>query len=711
MGLAREGDDGAATAVAGDGVRVGIDIGGTFTDIVAARPDGRLHVAKVSSTTRSPDRAVVEGLADLLNQNGISSQDVVEIVHGSTVASNTILQKTGARTGLITTRGFRDVLEIARIRTPEMFDLTWSKPEPLVPRRLRLEVDERIAADGGIVRPLVRDSVISSVERLIEAGMDSLAIVFINSHANPAHEKAAEELVRQRWPELAVSASWRVLPEIKEYERTSTTVVNAYLQPVMRTYLERLQSGLREIGIEAPLLMIASNGGVSSARATAERPVFAVGSGPAAGVAGAARLGVACGYRDLIAFDMGGTTAKAALVDDGQLTLTTEYEFREGISTSSRFIKAGGYMLKVPAIDIAEVGAGGGSIAHVDAGGLLHVGPRSAGAVPGPVCYGLGGDEPTVTDASVAIGYLNPNHLAGGSLKIDRDMALDAISSRIAEPLGIDTIDAAHGIRAVANANMARALRAVSVERGRDPRDFALMVFGGSAALHGVELARMLAIGTVIVPNLPGVFTAVGMLTSDIEHHLVRPFSSPLRTLASDVGKAELDRLRDDALMVLREEGYGPGTATVAISCDLRYRKQALELTVPLAGDGFDDAALDRLRRDFKAAYAQRFGYTPEHEEPDVVNLRAIGVGHRTGRLDFAGTSVEAPSAADHARFRPVSFVRGEPPIDTPVCDRDDIDVIDIPGPLIVETYESTIVVPPGASIRRDDYSNLLITP
>lgn len=704
-------DDGAATTVAGEGVRVGIDIGGTFTDIVAARPDGRLHVAKVSSTTQDPDRAVVEGLAELLHRSAIPFHDVVEIVHGSTVASNTILQKTGARTGLITTRGFRDVLEIGRIRTPEMFDLTWSKPEPLVPRRLRLEVDERIAADGAIVRSLVEDSVVAAVERLVAAGIDSLAITFINSHVNPAHEMIAEELVRQRWPQLSISASWRVLPEIKEYERTSTTVVNAYLQPVMRTYLERLQSGMQDIGIEAPLLMIASNGGVASARATAERPVFAVGSGPAAGVAGAARLGLACGYRDLIAFDMGGTTAKAALVDDGQLTLTTEYEFREGISTSSRFIKAGGYMLKVPAIDIAEVGAGGGSIAHVDPGGLLHVGPRSAGAVPGPACYALGGDEPTVTDASVAIGYLNPNHLAGGSLKIDRDEALDAISTRIAVPLGIDAIDAAHGIRAVANANMARALRAVSVERGRDPRDFALMVFGGSAALHGVELARMLAIGAVIVPNLPGVFTAVGMLTSDIEHHSVRPFASSLPELGSAAGQAELDRLRQEALDVLAEEGYGPEAATVAISCDLRYRKQALELTVPVEGDRFDDAALERLRQDFRAAYSQRFGYVPEHEEPEIVNLRAVGVGHRPGRLDFAGTSVEAPAAAAHASHRPVSFTRGEPAVDTPICDRGDIDVVDVAGPLIIETYESTIVVPPGARVRRDDYGNLVITP
>ncbi len=696
---------------AADSVRVGVDIGGTFTDIVAARPDGRLHVAKVSSTTHDPERAVVDGLAALLARAGIAPDQVVDVVHGSTVASNAILQKSGARTGLITTRGFRDVLEIGRIRTPEMFDLTWTKPEPLVPRRLRLEVDERIGADGAIVRPLDPDSVVGAVERLVGKGIESLAIAFINSYANPAHENAAEALVRERWPDLAVSTSWRVLPEMKEYERTSTTVVNAYLQPTMRAYLDRLRTGLTDIGIRAPLLIIASNGGVTSARANAEKPAFAVGSGPAAGVAGAARLGVACNRPDMIAFDMGGTTAKAALIERGQLTLTTEYEFREGISTSSRFIKAGGYMLKVPAIDIAEVGAGGGSIAHVDAGGLLHVGPNSAGAEPGPACYGRGGDEPTVTDANVAIGFLNPRYLAGGSLEIDRDRAIDAISRRIGQPLGIDAMTAAHGIRAVTNANMARALRSVSVERGRDPREFALTVFGGSAALHGVELARMLDIGTVVVPELPGVFTAVGMLTSDIEHHLVRPFASPIADLDRTAAQATLEVLRTEALTALHDEGYGPDESVVGFQCDLRYRKQSLELTVPIVGDELDDATLDRLRVDYEAAYEQMFGYTPQSEEPEIANLRAIGIGQRPGRLDFAGTAVDAPPAAAHDRCRAVSFARDEPPVDTPVCARGDVGAGETAGPMIVESYDSTIVVPPGATVRRDEFGNLVITP
>lgn len=700
-----------AAAVEPERVLVGVDIGGTFTDIVAARGDGRLHVAKVSSTTHEPQRAVIDGLADLLARAGIAPAQVAEVVHGSTVASNTILQKAGARTGLITTRGFRDILEIGRIRTPEMFDLSWSKPAPLVPRRLRLEVEGRIGADGVEVRPLDEDGVLAAAERLVAAGIESLAIVFINSHANPAHEARAEALVRQRWPDLPISASYRVLPEMKEYERTSTTVVNAYLQPIMRAYLERLQRGLEDIGIRAPLLMIASNGGVASARATAQRPVFAVGSGPAAGVSGAARLGATCGYGDLIAFDMGGTTAKAALIENGTLTLTTEYEFREGISTSSRFIKAGGYMLKVPAIDIAEVGAGGGSIAHVDAGGLLHVGPQSAGAEPGPACYGRGGEAPTVTDASVAIGYLNPHYLAGGSLAVDRERALTAIAADIGKPLGVDTIDAAHGIRAVANANMARALRAVSVERGRDPREFALMLFGGSAALHGVELARMLGIATVIVPPLPGVFTAVGMLTTDVEHHLVRPFAALLGGLDDDRGRTAIASLRHDARAALQDEGYVDEDMAIRLLCDLRYRKQALELTVPMTDDSGALSPIAQIRADFEAAYEQTFGYRPDREEPEIANLRAIAVGRRPGRLSFATASVDAPPAAAGDETRPVSFERGAAAIETPIYFRDAIGPEEIAGPLIVESYESTIVVPPGARVHRDPVGNLVISP
>ena len=693
------------------GARIAVDVGGTFTDLVLLTPGERVHVSKVSSTTQQPDAAVVEGTARLLQRSRVAPGAVTEVLHGTTVASNTILQKTGARTGLLTTRGFRDVLEIARIRTPEMFDLQWEKPEPLVPRRRRLEVDERIAANGSVVAPLDPDSVLAAVARLRDDGIDSLAVAFINSYVNPMHELQALELVRRHWPELPVSLSSSVLPEIKEYERTSTTVVNAYLQPVMRAYLERLQDGLAGIGIDAPLLVIASNGGVASARATAEKPDFSVGSGPAAGVGGAARLGQASGRADLIAFDMGGTTAKAALIEDGAVGLTTEYEFREGISTSSRFIKAGGYMMKVPAIDIAEVGAGGGSIAAVDAGGLLVVGPQSAGADPGPACYGRGGTRPTVTDANVVLGYLNPRHLAGGALAIDADLAAGAIETHVAAPLGIDVTAAAHGIRAVANANMARALRAVSVERGRDPREFALLAFGGSAALHAVDLARMLELPQILVPALPGVFTAVGMLASDVEHHFVRPFSASLGDLDTAAANAALAALEDEALATLRGEGFGGDAGRVELRADLRYPRQAETLTVALSAARLDDTACAAMAGDFEAAYRASYGYASGREQPEIANLRAVATGLRAGRLRFDAARAELPPPAAHAGERMAGFARGAPAVATPVRERGSIDATPVTGPLIVESYESTILLPPGASARRDDVGNVVITP
>jgi len=685
-----------------------VDIGGTFTDIVLRLPDGTLRVSKVSSTPEDPALAVVRGLDAILRAAGVAPASVVEVVHGTTVASNTILQKKGARVGLLTTRGFRDVLEIGRVRTPDLFDLTWEKPEPLVERRHRLEVDERIAADGAVIRPLDRDGLLAAAERLVADGADVVALSFINSYVNPAHERLAESLLAARFPTLDVTASYRVLPEIKEYERTSTTVVNAYLLPVMRRYLANLAAGLRGIGVEAPLLVVASNGGVVGAPAAGERPVFAVGSGPAAGVAGAARLGHVADTPNLIAFDMGGTTAKASLVENGRVSLTTEYEFREGISTSSRFIKAGGYMLKVPAIDIAEVGAGAGSIAHIDDGGLLRVGPESAGAYPGPACYAQGGTRPTVTDANVALGFLNPAHLAGGELRIDAERARAAIRAHVAAPLGLSVEEAAHGIREVANANMARAIRSVTIERGRDPRDFTLVAFGGSGPVHAGDVARALEIRRVLVPVSPGVFTAVGMLASDVEHHFVRAAGGPLDERALERANARLDEMTEEALATLAQEGYPRDQVRLDAQADLRYVGQSSELVIPIVGHRLAADQLPALRDAFAREYAATYGYATG-EELELVNVRVVATGVRASRLDFRTIRVAAAAPAP-ATSRLVSFERGAPARETPVLAREAVAASGQAGPLIVESYDSTVVVPPGAAIRRDALDNLLIT-
>jgi N-methylhydantoinase A len=685
-----------------------VDIGGTFTDIVLRLADGTLRVSKVSSTPADAGLAVVRGLEALLRAAGVSPASVVEVVHGTTVASNTILQKRGARVGLLTTRGFRDVLEIGRVRTPDLFDLTWEKPEPLVDRRRRLEVDERIAADGTVVRPLDRAGLLAAAERLVADGVDVVAVSFINSYVNAAHEREAESLLATRFPALDVTASYRVLPEIKEYERTSTTVVNAYLLPVMRRYLANLAAGLRTIGVQAPLLVVASNGGVVGAQGAGERPVFAVGSGPAAGVAGAARLGRVTDTPSLIAFDMGGTTAKASLVEDGRVSLTTEYEFREGISTSSRFIKAGGYMLKAPAIDIAEVGAGAGSIAWIDDGGLLRVGPESAGAHPGPACYGLGGTRPTVTDANVALGILNPAYLAGGELRIQAGPARKAIRAHVAGRLGLSVEEAAHGIREVANANMARAIRSVTIERGRDPRDFTLVAFGGSGPVHACDVARALDIRRVLVPVSPGVFTAVGMLASDVEHHFVRAVGGSLDGRALDRGNARLDEMTAEALVTLAQEGYPRDQVRLDAQADMRYVGQASELVIPIADGRLEPARLPALREAFGREYAATYGYASD-EELELVNVRLVATGLRPTRLDFRTIRVAAGAPAPTGR-RLVSFARGARPIETPVLARGAVPVAGRDGPLIVESYDSTVVVPPGAAIRRDALDNLLIT-
>src|SRR3954451_3695894 len=551
--------------------RIAVDIGGTFTDIALLTDAGLIHQSKISSTPADPSVAVVEGVGRLLAELAISPRAIAEVLHGTTVGSNTILQRKGAKTGLMTTRGFRDVLEIGRIRMPDMFDLTWEKPKPLVPRRHRLEVSERMAADGVPVEPLSEAGVIAAGKALVAEDIEAVAIAFINSYRNPAHELQAEAILKSHFPHLMVTTSCAVLPEMKEYERTSTTVVNAYLLAAMRNYLQKLESGLRSIGVAAPILVMTSNGGMLAAKVTCDKPVFVVASGPAGGVVGAARLGAARGETDLVVLDMGGTTAKAVIIEDGRPTMTSEYEFRDGISTSSRFIKAGGYMLKVPAIDIAEVGAGGGSIAGIDKGGLLMVGPQSAGAVPGPACYGLGSDKPTVTDANVVLGFINAASLAGGKLAIDRSLSDAAIPRHVGDPLGLPLQDAAHGIRAVANAAMARAVRTVTVERGRDPRDLTLMAFGGNGGVHAPDLARQLGIPRVVVPPMSGVFSALGMLASDIEHTALKTVSLRLDCMSVRDLQAVKEELGQQVTAKLTADGYQAGRTSFLWEADLRH--------------------------------------------------------------------------------------------------------------------------------------------
>ena len=688
--------------------RIGCDIGGTFTDIILQQPDGRLFVNKTSTTPSEPGQAVVAGIRAVLAQSGTAPERVGELVHGTTVASNAILQKIGARTGVLTTRGFRDVLEIGRIRTPTMFDLAWNKPEPLSPRRYRLEVGERMAADGSVVRPLDPEEVRDAARRLVAEGVEAIAICFINSYANAAHELAAKRILESEFPQLLVSASCDVLPEMKEYERTSTTVVNAYILPVMRTYLARLQRDLLAIGVRAPIQVMASNGGMMGIGAASERPVFAVASGPAGGVTGAARLGASAGAQDLIVFDMGGTTAKASIIEGGAPSLTNEYEFRDGISSPSRFVKGGGYVLKVPAIDIAEVGAGGGSVAWVDAGGLLCVGPQSVGADPGPACYQLGNQRPTVTDANMVLGYLNPVALAGGTLRVNPEAAREAVAQQVGTTLGLSVLDAAHGVRHVANVNMARAIRAVTVERGRDPRDMTLVAFGGSGPTHAVDVARLLGMRRVIAPVMAGVFSAAGMLTADAERDFLRAVTRPLDACPPAQLDAIVAALRQQGLAALGAEGYDASAVSMVVKADLRFVGQSSELTIALREGAMEAATLDALRETFLRSYRETFGYAAD-EPIELVNIRVSVRGHREDRLSFAGVRVDGAALAAERGRRQASFARGAPLIETPVVARGEVDATERAGPLIIESYDTTIVVPPGVRVRADAVGNILL--
>lgn len=690
------------------GVRVGCDIGGTFTDIVLAMPDGRLYVNKTSTTPQDLGQAIVSGLGALIEQAGIAPGDITEIVHGTTTASNTILQKVGARTGVLTTEGFRDILEIGRIRTPTMFDLGWSKPEPLAARRWRRGIRERIDAQGRIVTALDLQQVISETQELVDEGVTALAICFLNSYINAEHELAAKAVLQKRFPELLLSVSCEVLPEIKEYERTSTTVVNAYILPAMRTYLARLREDLKRMGVTASLQVMASNGGMMGIASATERPVFAVASGPAGGVAGAAEIGKLGGDSDLIVFDMGGTTAKASIITNGEPSLTNEYEFRDGISAPSRFVKGGGYVLKVPAIDIAEVGAGGGSIAWIDAGGLLCVGPESAGAMPGPACYGNGNDRPTVTDSNMVLGYLNPEALAGGSLPVSPELSHAAILRHVGAPLGLDVLAAAHGVRQVANVNMARAIRAVTVERGRDPRDMSMIAFGGGGPLHAVGVARLLGIRRVIAPIMAGVFCSAGMLSADAEHNFVKAVLRPL----VDCLPADLDRianaLADQGYTVLASEGYAADAASIVLAADLRYVGQSSELTVTLSSKSFDKEAIAQLSAAFNKLYHQTFGYSSD-EPLELVNLRVSARGRSGHRLDFATCQVDATALQGQTGSRMVSFDLGDTPQLTRVMPRAALTSTPEQGPLIIESYDTTIVVPPRCSAHTDGIGNIII--
>lgn len=680
------------------GYRVGVDVGGTFTDVVLPAPDGSVHTLKLLSSPDDYGRAIAAGVQALLERTAVPGAAVDELVHGTTVATNAVLEGTGAPTGLLTTRGFRDVLEIRRIRVPIQYDVTWEKPRALVPRERRLEVDERINARGEIERPLDANQVRRTIEKLIERGAETLAVCLLNSYANPVHEREIGALLDQHFPALPYTLSTDVVPEIGEYERTSTTVINAYLLPLVRSYLDSLREKLAAVGVKGRLLVMQSQGGIAGDEAAASKPAYIVESGPAAGAIAAAALARATGCGNAIAFDMGGTTAKSTLIEGGRLRYTGEYEVGAGMSASSWSAKGGGYALKLPVVDVAEVGAGGGSIVTVDAVGGVKVGPRSAGAAPGPACYARGGTEPTVTDANVVLGYLNPAGLLGGAMPIDAERARRAIQEHVATPLGCSVAQAAWGIHVVANAAMMRGVKAVSTQRGRDVREFTLIAFGGSGPVHAVQLARTMGIKRVVIPLAPGLFSAVGLLLTDIEHDFTRTHLALWSEVDDAALRDSLRLLEVQAEATLRHEGLSISDVRWQRAVDVRYRGQSHALTVPL--EGLSPEHVKDVVGAFESEHELTYGHRPRGAPVELVNVRLRASVPRPRPILRASASTYRPSGPREVWFADRAY-------QAPVMTREMLGAQGAAGPLLIEEYDTAIVVPPNARASLDEQGNV----
>ena len=688
--------------------RVGADIGGTFTDLVLLDQDGTLHTKKVPSTVDAYEEAIVDGLASVFEATDVTADSVSEVLHGTTVASNAILEHKGAKAGLITTKGFRDVLEIRTLRMPRLYDLHWEKPPALVERYLRLDVDERINNRGEVEKALDLAEVERVVQKLLDEQVETIAVCLINSYANGDHERSIKGVIERLAPDLPLSISAEVLPEISEYHRTSTTVINAYVMPIVGQYLRALSNRLRDSAIAAPLLLMQSNGGLISAEVAERKPANIIESGPAGGVVGAQALAQKLDLPDIITFDMGGTTAKASMVEGGQYTRSLDYQVGGGIMGGSRLMTGAGYHLKVPAIDLAEVGAGGGSIVWIDAGGSLQIGPQSAGAMPGPVCYGMGGEEPTVTDANVILGYLNPKFLVGGELKLQAEKGRAVFQERIAEPMELDLAHAAYGAHQIAISNMIRAIRAISSERGRDPRAYALFAFGGNGPLFAAGMAKALSMRRIVVPPHPGLFSSFGLLYADVEHHYSRSMMQVLRDATPEALDDIWGGLEQEARAQLEADGYRQDQVEVRRSANMHYKGQIYELTVPAPDGDFSEEKIAALEEAFGQEHERTYGHRAGPEEPVMlVNAQLVGRA-----IPDHPPVPDLLKSADIAKGdignRQAYFGPEQGWLDATVLSRNDL-ASRRAGPLIVEEYDATCLVPPDASAERDDFGNIII--
>jgi N-methylhydantoinase A len=693
--------------------RLGIDIGGTFTDaILLDEGTGKIWIGKVSTTPADPSRGFMEAASRLLQQAGVEPRAVGTVVHGTTVATNAIIEGKLARTGFVTTEGFRDLLEIARQVRPTLYDLLFEKPPPLVPRYLCFGVSERLDAQGQVLRSLDEESVRRVAEQLRREGVEAVAVCLLHAYVNPSHEQRVGAILREVFPEVVLSLSSEVAPEFREYTRASTTVLNAGIQPVVERYLRNIETRLREADVPAELLVMQSSGGVFSAKAARAKPVFMVESGPAAGVMAASHLGSTLGHPDVISFDMGGTTSKAALIQGGKPRVTKEYEVG-AVARAAGGGGTGGYPLRTPVIDLVEIGAGGGSLAWIDSGGRLRVGPASAGADPGPACYGKGGREPTVTDANLVLGRLNPQFFLGGEMELDVARARADIREQCARTLSMDVVEVAHAIMEIANAAMVNALRLVSVQCGYDPREFTLIAFGGAGPLHANRLAAETEMASTIIPLSPGLTSALGLLITDLKHDYAQTLLQRADRLDLSAIEAIYHQLMEEGRNTLLREGLAPAEMTFLRQVELRYVGQSFELTVPLPAGTVGPQAVAQVLESFHREHDRAYGYSAPDEPVEWVNLRVTAVGSiaKPRLREWADNGQPAAAVAEAQKAsRSVYFAEANGAVACPIYDRYRLRpswVVE--GPAIVEEFDSTTVIHPGYRALVDRFGNLVL--
>lgn len=686
--------------------RFGVDIGGTFTDLVVIdEASGAIRVGKVLTTAKDPAHGVEQGVQSLLDDARVDPVRVRAVVHGTTLATNALIERKGARTALLTTEGFRDALEIRHEGRYDMYDLLIDPPAPLVPRHLRREVPERLLPGGAVLRPLDEAAARRVIAELIDAGVEAVAICLLHAYLNPIHERRLAALVREAAPHVAVSCSSEVVPEIREYERASTTTANVYVAPLMARYLENLEARLHGLGIPGQLYVMQSSGGIALPPLARRLPIRLVESGPAAGALAAAQAARERGDSRLLSFDMGGTTAKACVIDGGAPLVAREFE----VARADRFKKGSGLPIRVPVIEMIEIGAGGGSIARVDRMGLLKVGPDSAGADPGPACYNLGGRQPTVTDADLLLGYLDAEFFLGGRMRLDRAAAERAVSEHVARPLGLDPTAAAWGIHRVVNENMAAAARIHGIERGRDLRAYPLFAFGGAGPVHCWQVARILRVPRILLPFGAGAMSAWGLLAAPLAFDFVRTVRARLDAADWDALTRLFVEMEDEGRELLARAGVAAGDTRVSRIAEMRYVGQGHEVEAPMPAGRLSPASLPAITASFEDAYRALYHRLPQGVPIEALNWR-VTVSGPPPRLAFGGAAGPRATADAVKTSRRAWFAEAAGWIDTPVYDRYALGPgATFAGPAIVEERESTAVIGPGASCRVDDGLTLVV--